>query len=87
MGFSSFHYSQFFQSVILSLWIVLWGLLPETKEMVEDPILEYRNFLRFNDVLDRGRRVFLARQDSATCVVQGSGGRGTSNNMPWRDKD
>ena len=41
----------------------------------------------FNDVLDRGRRVFLAGLDGATSVAPSSGGGGTSNDMPWRDKD
>ena len=33
------------------------------------------------------RRVFLAGLDGATGVAQVSGGGGTSNDMPWRDKD
>ena len=40
-----------------NLEIALWRLLPETKEMAEDSFLEDRNFFRFNDVLDRERRV------------------------------
>ena len=55
--------------------------------MAEDTVIDDRNFLRFNDVLDRARRVFLAGLDGATSVAPSSGGRGTSNDMPWREKD
>ena len=55
--------------------------------MAEDTFIDDRNYLRWNDVLDRGRRVFLAGLDGATGVSQVSGGGGTSNDMPWRDKD
>lgn len=55
--------------------------------MAEDTFIDDRNFLRFNDVLDRARRVFLAGLDGATGVAQVSSGGGTSNDMPWRDKD
>ena len=61
--------------------------IPEAEAMAEDTFIDDRNFLRFNDVLDRGRRVFLAGLDGSTSVAQGSGGGGTSNDMPWRDKD
>ena len=61
--------------------------IPEAEAMAEDTFIDDRNFLRFNDVLDRGRRVFLAGLDGATGVAQVSGGGGTSNDMPWRDKD
>ena len=55
--------------------------------MAEDTFIDDRNFLRFNDVLDRGHRVFLAGLDGATSMTPSSGGGGTSNDMPWRDKD
>ena len=55
--------------------------------MAEDTFIDHRNYLRFNDVLDRGHRVFLAGLDGATGVAQVSGGGGTSNAMPWRGKD
>ena len=55
--------------------------------MAEDTFIDDRNFLRFNDVLDRARRVFLAGLDGATNVAPSSGGGGTPNDMPWRDKD
>ena len=61
--------------------------IPEAEAMAEDTFIDDRNFLRFNDVLDRGRRVFLAGLDGATDVSQVYGGGGTSNDMPWRDKD
>lgn len=60
--------------------------LPEAEAMAEDTFIDDRNFLRWNDVLERGIRVFLAGLDGATGVAQVSGG-GTSNDMPWRDKD
>lgn len=60
--------------------------LPEAEAMAEDTFIDDRNFLRYNDVLDRGIHVFLAGLDGATGVAQVSGG-GTSNDMPWRDKD
>lgn len=49
--------------------------------MAEDTFIDDRNFLRFNDVLDRGRQVFLAGLDGATSVTPSSGGGGTSNDM------
>ena len=55
--------------------------------MAEDTFIDDRDFLRFNDTLDRARRVFLTGLDGATSVAPGSGGGGTSNDMPWRDKD
>jgi len=62
--------------------------LPEEAEaMAEDTFIDDRNNFRFNDVLDRARRVFLAGLDGATSVAPSSGGGGTSNDMPWRDKD
>lgn len=61
--------------------------IPEAEAMVEDTFIEDRNFLRWNDVLDRGIRVFLAGLDGATGVAHVSGGAGTSSDMPWRDKD
>ena len=50
-------------------------------------IVFFNDRFGFNDVLDRGRRVFLAGLDGATSVAASSGGGGTSNDMPWRDKD
>ena len=61
--------------------------IPEAEAMAEDTFIDDRNNFRFNDVLDRARRVFLAGLDGATSVAPGSGGGGTSNDMPWRDKD
>jgi hypothetical protein len=61
--------------------------IPKAEAMAEDTFIDDRNFLRFNDVLDRARRVFLAGLDGATNVAPSSGGGGTSNDMPWRDKD
>ena len=61
--------------------------IPEADAMAEDTFIDDRNNFRFNDVLDRARRVFLAGLDGATSVAPSSGGGGTSNDMPWRDKD
>ena len=61
--------------------------IPEAEAMAEDTFIDDRNNFRFNDVLDRARRVFLAGLDGATSVAPSSGGGGTSNDMPWRDKD
>ena len=55
--------------------------------MAEDTFIDDRDFLRFNDTLDRARRVFLTGLDGATSVAPGSGGDGTSNDMPWLEKD
>ena len=49
--------------------------------------IDDRNSLRFNDVLGRGRRVFLAGLDGSTNVAQGYGCGDTSSDMPWRNKD
>ena len=61
--------------------------IPEAEAMAEDTFIDDRNYLRFNDVLDKGIQVFLAGLDGATGVAQVSGGGGTSNDMPWREKD
>ena len=53
----------------------------------EDSFIDDRNSLRFNDVLGRGRRVFLAGLDGSTNVAQGYGCGDTSSDMPWRNKD
>ena len=50
--------------------------------MAEETFIDDRNFLRFNDVLDRSRQVFLAGLDSANSVTPGSGGGVTSNDIP-----
>lgn len=52
-----------------------------------EPFIDDHNNFRFNDVLDSARRVFLAGLDGATSVAPSTGGGGTSNDMPWRDKD
>jgi hypothetical protein len=61
--------------------------LPRAEELAEDTFIDDRNFLRWNDVLKTGMQVFLAGINGATNVAQTSGGGGTSNDMPWRDKD
>jgi hypothetical protein len=61
--------------------------LPRAEELAEDTFIDDRNFLRWNDVLKTGLQVFLAGINGATNVAQTSGGGGTSNDMPWRDKD
>ena len=55
--------------------------------MAEDTFIDDRNNFRWKDVLSTGLRVFIAGIDGATGVAQVSGGGGTSNDMPWRDKD
>ena len=55
--------------------------------MAEDTFIDDRNDFRWKDVLSTGLRVFIAGIDGATGVAQVSGGGGTSNDMPWRDKD
>ncbi len=55
--------------------------------LAEDTFIDDRNFQRWNDVLETGRRVFLAGMDGATGVAQVSGVGGTTSDMPWRDKD
>ena len=61
--------------------------IPEAKAMAEDTFIDDRNDLRWKDVLSTGLRVFIAGIDGATGVAQVSGGGGTSNDMPWREKD
>ena len=61
--------------------------LPRAEELAEDTFIDDRNFLRWNDVLKTGMQVFLAGINGATNVAQTSGSGGTSNDMPWRDKD
>ena len=55
--------------------------------MAEDTFIDDRNDFRWKVVLSAGLRVFIAGIDGATGVAQVSGGGGTSNDMPWRDKD
>ena len=50
-------------------------------------IVFFNDRFGFNDVLDRGRRVFLAGLDGATSVAPSSVGSVTSNDMPSRDQD
>ena len=57
--------------------------IPEAEAMAEDTFIDDRNFLRFNDVLDRGRRVFLAGLDGATGVAQVSGGGCIFSELVW----
>lgn len=61
--------------------------LPEAEAMAEDPFINDRNYLRWEDVLDTGLRVFIAGINGVTSMSESSGGGGTSNNMPWSDKD
>ena len=55
--------------------------------MIENLTRRQDDILRWKDVLSTGLRVFIAGIDGATGVAQVSGGGGTSNDMPWRDKD
>ena len=61
--------------------------IPEADAMAEDSFFDDRNNFRWKDVLSTGLRVFIAGIDGATGVAQVSGGGGTSNDMPWHDKD
>ena len=61
--------------------------LPEAEAMAEDSFIDDRNYLRWEDVLNTGLRVFVAGINGATSMSESSGGGGTSNDMPWRDKD
>ena len=61
--------------------------IPEADAMAEDTFIDDRNNFRWKDVLSTGLRVFIAGIDGATGVAQVSGGGGTSNDMPWRDKN
>jgi len=60
--------------------------IPEA-EMAENTFIDDYNFQRWKDVFTTGPRVFMNGIDGATSVAQTSGGSGTSNDMPWRDKD
>ena len=55
--------------------------------MAEDTFIDDRNVFRWKDVLSTGLRFFMARIDGATGVAHVSSSGGTSNDMPWRDKD
>ncbi|MBR4238503.1 MAG: hypothetical protein IKQ03_03715 [Prevotella sp.] len=61
--------------------------IPEADAMAKDTFIDDRNNFRWKDVLSTGLREFIAGIDGATGVAQVSGGGGTSNDMPWRDKD
>ena len=55
--------------------------------MAENTFMDDYNFQRWKDVFTTGLRIFMDGIDGATSVAQVSGGGGTSNDMPWRDKD
>ena len=55
--------------------------------MAENTFVDDCNFQRWKDVFTTGLRIFMDGIDGATSVAQTSGGGGTSNDMPWRDKD
>ena len=55
--------------------------------MVEDTFIDDHNDFRRKDVLNTGIRVFIAGINGPIGVAPSSGGGGTSNDMPWRDKD
>ena len=61
--------------------------IPKAEAMAEDTFIDDRNYLRWEDVLRTGLRVFIAGINGATSVAPSSIGGGTSNDMPWRDKD
>lgn len=61
--------------------------LPDAEAMAEDTFIDDRNYLRWEDVLNTGLHVFIAGLNGATSMAPSSGGGGTSNDMPWRDKD
>ena len=61
--------------------------LPDAEAMAEDTFIDDRNYLRWEDVLNTGIHVFIAGLNGATSMAPSSGGGGTSNDMPWRDKD
>ena len=61
--------------------------IPKAEAMAEDTFIDDRNYLRWEDVLRFGLRVFIAGINGATSVAPSSIGGGTSNDMPWRDKD
>ncbi len=62
-------------------------LIPIVLTMAENTFIDDYNFQRWKDVFTTGPRVFMNGIDGATSVAQVSGGGGTSNDMPWRDKD
>ena len=51
------------------------------------PLIDDRSFLLWKDVLKTGIHVFIAGFKGASSLAPSSGGGGTSNDMPWRDKD
>lgn len=61
--------------------------VPDAVPFAEDTFIDDRYFLRWEDVLRTGIRVFINGINGATSVAPSTGGGGTSNDMPWRDKD
>lgn len=61
--------------------------IPDAAALVKDTFIDDRNFLRWEDVFKTGLRVFIAGFDGATNVSPSTGGGGTTNDMPWREKD
>ena len=61
--------------------------IPKAAAMAENTFIDDCNFQRWKDVFTTGLRVFMNGIDGATSVAQTSGGGGTSNDMPWRDRD
>lgn len=58
----------------------------EAARLAEDTLIDDAMYMRFDDVLSTAVRVFINGIDGATGITQ-TGGGGTSNDMPWRDKD
>jgi hypothetical protein len=57
--------------------------VPDAVPFAEDTFIDDRYFLRWEDVLRTGIRVFIDGINGATSVVPSSGGGGTTNDMPW----
>ena len=61
--------------------------IPDAAAMAEDTFIDDRNFLRWNDVLRTGAKIFLNGLSGNPGAAVETGGGGTKSDMPWRDKD
>lgn len=61
--------------------------IPAATALAENTFIDDRNYLRWNDVMQTAVSAFAIGLDGATSVAPSVGGGGTTNDMPWRDKD
>ena len=73
--------------VVLQQMALICREVPAAAEMAEDTFIDDRDYMRFDDVLNTARRVFVQGLNGATSMAPSSGGGGSTSDMPWRERD